>query len=148
MIPTAYLAHDAEWLLQRERLLNELMLASGRKRKPRGRDTTRIAASFTLIPTTPGEDAAAERAMRRAAARTGAAPADLAAVLEALGLIEPEQAPAKPQRVRARTLCEDCGRMIEVSTEGRLASHSRSAHQPSTVWTCDGSRRRIKAVAA
>ncbi len=144
----APMAHDAEWMLQRELLVNELMLEKGRRRKPRGRDTTRIAASFTLIPTTPGEDAAAERAMRRAAARTGAAADDLAQVLEALGLIEPAQAPTKPVRVRARTLCEDCGRMIEVSAEGRLASHSRSAHQPSTVWTCDGSRRRIKAVAA
>jgi hypothetical protein len=148
VIPTAYLAHDAEWLLQRERLLNELMLDKGRRRKPRGKDSTRVAASFTLIPTSADEDAAAERAMRAAAARAGAAPADLAVVLEALGLIEPVVPAKTPVRPKPRDLCRECGRSYELSADGRVIAHSLFANQPSRISPCPGGRKRPQEAAA
>lgn len=142
--------HDAEWMLQRERLLNELMLESGRRRKPRGKDTTRVAASFTLIPTTPGEDSAAVRAMRRAAARTGANPGDLAVVLEALGLVQPPavERPKDPSRLKPRGLCPECDRTYELSANGRVVAHSLFKGQPSTISPCPGGRKRPQEVAA
>lgn len=150
MIPTAYLAHDAEWLLQRERLLNELMLDKGRRRKPRGKDNTRIAVSFTLIPTTAGEDAAAVRAMRRIATQRGANPADLDTVLEALGLAEPPTAPRlkDPSRLKPRGLCAACDRTYELSTNGRVVAHSQFKGQPARISPCPGGRKLPQEVAA
>lgn len=73
--------HDAEWLLQRELIINDAQMQRGR----RGVDTTRMP-SVAVAYTTPAEEAAAARVITRVAAAVGASPAELDQVLDALGL--------------------------------------------------------------
>lgn len=78
--------HDAEWLLQRERVHNDQLFAKERrKRRPRGTERIHISA-IPLTPNDAGEEAAAERVVRGIAARTGQCEGAVLEVLEALGL--------------------------------------------------------------
>ncbi|MEU8199396.1 hypothetical protein AB0C10_36990 [Microbispora amethystogenes] len=123
--------HDAEWLLQRERVINDLAAASKRGKKTR-RDNTRIAATLTCAPSTRDEETAAARVIRRLARDMGATAHDLQEVLEALGLAE---ATAKGAPVRE---CPRCGNKVPIRSNRTLVSHSRQAGQPLWIDPCQG----------
>ena len=122
--------HDAEWLLQRERLINDLAAAS-RRGKKRRKDNTRIAATITCSPVAASEEAAAERVIRAVAARVGATHQDVEEVLQALGLAPAE----KGQPVRE---CPRCGNTVPIRSNRTLVSHSRQAGQPLWIDPCQG----------
>ncbi|MBO4273118.1 hypothetical protein [Microbispora triticiradicis] len=122
--------HDAEWLLQRERLINEL-IADSKRGKKRRQDNTRIAATITCSPVAASEEAAAERVIRAVAARVGATRQDVDEALQALGLAPTE----KGQPVRE---CPRCGNTVPIRSNRTLVSHSRVPGQPLWVSPCEG----------
>lgn len=81
----APMAHDAEWMLQHELLINDLIAAQDRRRGPRQRERS-ISTVITSEDPTGDEVAGALRMLDRIAAAKGLDRAARAEVLEALGL--------------------------------------------------------------
>ncbi|MEU4224349.1 hypothetical protein AB0F17_08650 [Nonomuraea sp. NPDC026600] len=99
---TAIRSHDAEWLLQCERALNDQLLKAGRARKAKARRDRNVLSIGHIPDLEPGEVEAARRVVSRAAASLG--PEAVTELLAVLGLDEVEQ-----PRTR---LCQGCKQRV------------------------------------
>ncbi|MEU4576643.1 WhiB family transcriptional regulator [Nonomuraea sp. NPDC023979] len=146
----AAVRHDAEWLLQNEKVNNDITVRKQRARAARaaqlparrGKATTSpILITRIPAPTAPHD---ARQVLAGWAVEAGATVQDLADVLDALGLRGPEYVTAytdKGERRRQVAPCPDCERpYIQLRTDGTFISHPRESRQPINDDTrCPGS---------
>mgnify|MGYP001593995768 CR=1 FL=1 len=121
--------HDAEWLLHRERLINDYQLAQVRRNGKTGGSELCGREVLALTPDDPAEAAAAVRVVHRIAARQRLDAAAKGEVLVMLGLAElPARVPtprkADTGQARPTGACRGCGRgALYLKTDGTLVKH-------------------------
>jgi hypothetical protein len=129
--------HDSEWLLQRERVLNDYQLQKAR-RDTRARGRHRNPAMYLGLPDPdPTDQTKAARAVQKLADRLGAGPEAVDEVLAMLGLTAPASVPEKTASRRHGTCptCQQAG--IPLRVNGELTVHPDPAQN-----RCDGSNTR------
>jgi hypothetical protein len=128
--------HDAEWLLHRERMANDLQLAAARRKLARKKPTAAFRSERTIVtpqPLTPDIEAAAVDTLHRVADRAGLDEDARVELLEALGLTEPDAAPETP----TAAACRHCGsEPVTVRKDGLVAAHSPAGGAPAGRWPC------------
>ena len=129
--------HDSEWLLQRERVLNDYQLQKAR-RDTRARGRHRNPAMYLGLPDPdPADQTKAARVVEELADKLGAGPEAVADVLAMLGLTAPATVPEKTASRRYGT-CPTCLQDgIPLRVNGTLTSHPNPAQN-----RCDGSNTR------
>lgn len=135
--------HDAEWLLQQELVLNDVLVQKAQEeRKFEKRDPETI---LRLDPVDPGEIDTAVRVFHRVADRARLDEGARTELLTALGLgladdesTTPSDEGPKPAG-RKRGKCSDCGRSsIYLRKDGTLTAHSRTGRTSATEDPCRG----------
>jgi WhiB family redox-sensing transcriptional regulator len=125
--------HDAEWMLQQERVVNDAIMRKQRRGKAKS-PSLDVAAPRRIATTTPSQRAAAAEKLRDAADRLGAPHSDLDMVLDMLGLGDAVTATSYTDKGERRPMvaaCPVCGRpTIQLRTDGTFISHPRESKQP------------------
>jgi hypothetical protein len=121
--------HDAEWIIQRERVINDGILQRERRRKKKRGGSKPIEIIGDIPEPTPQEITDARAVLAGIAAGMNATPDELRQVLDLLGLLpEAKLLTTYTQmgvRRAARAVCPHCRRpCIELLVDGRFRSHT------------------------